>query len=40
MQQDMMGIAKIHECLAAKELLSAEHFIDFTYADTALLISS
>jgi transposase len=40
MQQDMMGTAKIHERLAAKELLPVEHFVDSAYADAALLVSS
>jgi hypothetical protein len=40
MQQDMMGTAKIHERLAAKEFLPVKHFVDSAYADAALLVSS
>ena len=40
MQQDMTSTAEIHECLAAKGLLPAEHFVDSAYVDAALLVSS
>lgn len=40
MQQDMTSTAGIHESLAAKGLLPAEHFVDSAYVDAALLVSS
>ena len=40
MQQDMTSTAGIHERLAAKGLLPAEHFVDSAYVDAALLVSS
>jgi transposase len=40
MQQDMTSTADIHERLAAKGLLPAEHFVDSAYVDAALLVSS
>jgi transposase len=40
MQQDMTSTAEIHECLAAKGLLPAEHFVDSAYVDAGLLVSS
>ena len=40
MQQDMTSTAEIHERLAAKGLLPAEHFVDSAYVDAALLVSS
>jgi transposase len=40
MQQDMTSTASIHDCLAAKDLLPAEHFVDSAYVDAALLVSS
>jgi transposase len=40
MEQDMTSTAEIHERLAAKELLPAEHFVDSAYVDAALLVSS
>ncbi len=40
MQPDMTCTAEIHACLAAKELLPAEHFVDAGYVDAALLVSS
>jgi transposase len=40
MQQDMTSTAGIHDCLAAKDLLPAEHFVDSAYVDAALLVSS
>jgi transposase len=40
MQQDMTSTAAIHECLAAKRLLPAEHFVDSAYVDAALLVGS
>jgi len=33
MQQDMTSTAEIHERLAAKDLLPAEHFVDSAYID-------
>jgi len=40
MQQDMTSTADIHGCLAAKDLLPAEHFVDSAYVDAALLVGS
>ena len=40
MQPDMASTAEIHNCLAAKGLLPAEHFVDAGYVDAALLVSS
>jgi len=40
MQQDMTSTAAIHGCLAAKDLLPAEHFVDSAYVDAALLVGS
>jgi transposase len=40
MEQDMTSTAEIHERLAAKGLLPAEHFVDSAYVDAALLVSS
>ena len=40
MQQDMTSTAEIHEHLAAKGLLPAEHFVDSAYIDAALLVGS
>ncbi len=40
MQPDMTGTAEIHERLAAKDLLPAEHFVDSAYVDAGLLVSS
>jgi transposase len=40
MQPDMTSTAEIHERLAAKELLPAEHFVDSGYVDAELLASS
>ncbi len=40
MEQDMTSTAEIHECLAAKGLLPAEHFVDSAYVDAGLLVSS
>lgn len=40
MQPDMASTADIHECLADKELLPAEHFVDAGYVDAALLVAS
>jgi transposase len=40
MQQDMTSTAEIHDRLAAKGLLPAEHFVDSAYVDADLLISS
>src|SRR3954469_2309554 len=37
---DMTNTAGIHERLAAKELLPAEHFVDSAYVDAGLLIES
>ena len=39
-KQDMTSTAGIDECLAAKGLLPAEHFVDSTYVDAGLLVSS
>ena len=38
MQPDMARTAEIHERLAAKELLPAEHFVDSGYVDAGLLV--
>jgi transposase len=40
MQPDMTSTAAIHACLAAKDLLPAEHFVDAGYVDAALLVGS
>jgi len=40
MEQDMTSTAEIHERLAAKGLLPAEHFVDSAYVDAALLVGS
>ena len=40
MQPDMTSTAEIHERLAAKELLPAEHFVDSAYVDAGLLVGS
>ncbi len=40
MQQDMTGTAAIHGCLAAKDLLPAEHSVASAYVDAALLVGS
>jgi transposase len=40
MQPDMASTAGIHERLAAKGLLPAEHFVDSAYVDAGLLIES
>jgi DDE family transposase len=40
MQPDMASTADIHERLAAKGLLPAEHFVDSAYVDAALLVGS
>ena len=40
MQPDMTSTAGIHEGLAAKRLLPAEHFVDSAYVDAGLLASS
>ena len=40
MQPDMAATAGIHERLAAKGLLPAEHFVDSAYVDAALLVDS
>jgi transposase len=40
MQPDMASTAEIHERLAAKGLLPAEHFVDAAYVDAALLVGS
>jgi transposase len=39
-QPDMASTSGIHERLAAKGLLPAEHFVDSGYVDAALLVSS
>jgi transposase len=39
MQPDTTSAAEVHERLAAKELLPAEHFVDSGYADAELLAS-
>jgi transposase len=40
MQPDMASTAEIHERLADKGLLPAEHFVDSAYVDAGLLVSS
>lgn len=40
MQPDMASTAAIHERLAAKDLLPAEHFVDAGYVDAGLLVGS
>ncbi|MEH3117030.1 MAG: transposase [Methylorubrum populi] len=40
MQPDMASTAAIHEQLAAKNLLPAEHFVDAGYVDAGLLVGS
>lgn len=40
MLPDMTSTASIHDCLAAKDLLPAEHFVDSAYVDAGLLVSS
>ena len=40
MQQDMTSTAEIHDSLAAKDLLPAEHFVDSAYVDAGLLVES
>jgi len=40
MRPDMTCTAEIHERLAAKRLLPAEHFVDAGYVDAALLVAS
>jgi transposase len=40
MRPDMTCTAEIHERLAAKGLLPAEHFVDAGYVDAALLVAS
>jgi transposase len=40
MEQDMTSTAEIHEYLAVKGLLPAEHFVDSAYVDAGLLVSS
>ncbi len=40
MQPDMAATAGIHERLAAKGLLPAEHVVDSAYVDAALLVGS
>jgi transposase len=40
MQPDMASTAEIHQCLAKKGLLPAEHFVDAGYVDAALLVGS
>jgi transposase len=40
MQPDMASTAAIHERLAAKDLLPAEHFVDAGYVDAELLVAS
>ncbi len=40
MQQDMTSTADIHDRLAAKDLLPAEHFVDSAYVDAGLLVES
>ncbi len=39
-EPDMMATVGIHERLAAKGLLPAEHFVDSAYVDAALLVGS
>jgi len=40
MRPDMTSTAGIHDRLAAKGLLPAEHFVDSGYVDAGLLVSS
>jgi transposase len=40
MQPDMASTADIHQRLADKDLLPAEHFVDSAYVDAALLVGS
>jgi transposase len=40
MPPDMASTAEIHQCLADKGLLPAEHFVDAGYVDAALLVGS
>lgn len=40
MEPDMSATAAIHACLAARELLPEEHFVDSGYVDAELLVSS
>ena len=40
MQPDMASTAAIHQRLADKGLLPAEHFVDAAYVDAALLVES
>lgn len=40
MQPDMASTAEIHNRLADKGLLPAEHFVDAAYVDAALLVGS
>ncbi|WP_187273448.1 MULTISPECIES: transposase [Methylobacterium] len=40
MQPEMASTAAIHEQLAAKDLLPAEHFVDAGYVDAGLLVGS
>jgi transposase len=40
MRPDMTSTATIHDRLAAKDLLPAEHFVDSGYVDAGLLVSS
>ena len=40
MQPDMASTAGIHERLADKGLLPAEHFVDSAYVDATLLVGS
>jgi transposase len=40
MQPDMASTAAIHDDLARKDLLPAEHFVDSAYVDAGLLVSS
>jgi len=40
MEQDMTSTAEIHNRLATKNLLPAEHFVDSAYVDAGLLVSS
>src|SRR3954464_8568920 len=40
MQPDMASTADIHQGLADKGLLPAEHFVDAAYVDAALLVES
>ena len=40
MQPDMASTADIHQRLADKDLLPAEHFVDAAYVDAALLVKS